>query len=105
MIAAGSAIADIDVSGVINHLSASPRDSVAAKLRGVTLPSFDIPGLPFRLAPGSGAANLTFALRGDQLFGHWGIASSNVAWALDSARGRSLNDLEGVVWRVVSGLK
>ena len=39
------------------------------------------------------------------VFGHWGIASSNVAWALDSARGRSLNDLEGIVWRVVSGLK
>ena len=37
--------------------------------------------------------------------GRWGISSSNVAWALDSARGRSLNDLEGIVWRVVSGLK
>ena len=103
--AAGTAIADIDVSGVINHLSSSPRDSVAAKLRGVKLPSFAIPGLPFRLAPGTGAANLTFALRGDQLLGRWGISSSNVAWALDSARGRSLNDLEGIVWRVVSGLK
>ena len=103
--AAGSAIADIDVSGVIDHLSSSPRDSVAAKLRGVMLPSFAIPGLPFRLAPGTGAANLTFALSGDQLFGRWGIGSSNVAWALDSARGRSLNDLEGIVWRVVSGLK
>jgi uncharacterized protein (TIGR03545 family) len=103
--AAGSAIADIDVSGVINHLSSSPRDSVAAKLRGVKLPSFDIPGLPFRLAPGTGAANLTFALRGDQLLGRWGIGSSNVTWALDSARGRALNDLEGLVWRVVSGLK
>jgi uncharacterized protein (TIGR03545 family) len=103
--ATGSAIADIDVSGVINHLASSPRDSVAARLRGVMLPSFGIPGLPFRLAPGTGAANLTFALRGDQLFGRWGIGSRNVAWALDSARGRSLNDLEGLVWRVVSGLK
>ncbi|HEX3232659.1 MAG TPA: hypothetical protein VHR41_00585, partial [Gemmatimonadales bacterium] len=103
--AAGSAIADIDVSGVINHLSSSPRDSVAARLRGVTLPSFDIPGLPFRLAPGTGAATLAFALKGDQLFGRWGIGSSNVAWALDNARGRPLNDLEGLVWRVVSGLK
>jgi len=103
--AAGSAIADIDVSGVINHLSASPRDSVSARLRGVKLPSFAIPGLPFRLAPGTGAADLSFALRGDQLLGRWGIGSSNVAWALDSTRGRSLNDLEGLVWRVVSGLK
>jgi uncharacterized protein (TIGR03545 family) len=103
--ATGSAIADIDVSGVINHLASRPRDSVAARLRGVKLPSFAIPGLPFRLAPGTGAANLTFALRGDQLFGRWGIGSSNVAWTLDSARGRGLNDLEGLVWRVVSGLK
>jgi hypothetical protein len=45
-----------------------------------------------------------FALRGDQLRGHWSIGSNDVAWALDTARG-SRNDLEQLVWRVLSGLK
>ena len=51
-----------------------------------------------------GAANLTFALRGDRLAGRWAIGSSDVAWALDSA-GRDGTELEQLVWRVVSGLK
>jgi uncharacterized protein (TIGR03545 family) len=102
--AAGSVVAGIDVGAVVDHRTSDVRDSVAARLRGVQLPSFDIPGLPFRIAPGTGAANLTFALRGDQLLGHWSIGSKEVAWALDSAGGPR-SDLEQVVWRVVSGLK
>lgn len=102
--APGSVIAGLDVGAVVDHRTASVRDSVSARLRGVQLPSFDIPGLPFRIAPGTGAASLTFALRGDRLLGRWSIGSNQVAWALDSAGGRR-SDLEQVVWRVVSGLK
>lgn len=102
--AAGSVIAGMDVHAVVDHRTANVRDSVAARLRGVKLPSFDLPGLPFRLSPGTGAADLTFAMRGDRLLGHWSIGSNEVAWALDST-GRRPNDLEQVVWRVVSGLK
>jgi uncharacterized protein (TIGR03545 family) len=102
--APGSVIAGLDVGGVVDHRTASVRDSVSAKLRGVKLPSFDIPGLPFRIAPGTGAANLNFALRGDRLLGRWSIRSDQVAWALDSAGGPR-SDLEQLVWRVVSGLK
>ncbi|HET6579711.1 MAG TPA: TIGR03545 family protein, partial [Gemmatimonadales bacterium] len=102
--AAGSVIAGLDVHAVVDHRTANVRDSVAARLRGVKLPSFDLPGLPFRLSPGTGAANLTFAMRGERLLGRWSIGSNEVAWALDSA-GRRPNDLEQVVWRVVSGLK
>jgi uncharacterized protein (TIGR03545 family) len=102
--APGSVIAGLDVGAVVDHRSAGVRDSVSARLRGVKLPSFDIPGLPFRIAPGTGAANLTFALRGDRLLGRWSIASDQVAWALDSAGGPR-SDLEQLVWRVVSGLK
>jgi uncharacterized protein (TIGR03545 family) len=102
--AAGSAIAGIDVGAIVDHVGATPRDSISARLRGVKLPAFDIPGLPFRLTPGVGAANLTFALRGDQLRGRWAIGSDRVAWALDTTRGQG-NTLEQLVWRVVSGLK
>jgi uncharacterized protein (TIGR03545 family) len=102
--APGSVIAGLDVGAVVDHRTASVRDSVSARLRGVQLPSFDIPGLPFRIAPGTGAANLTFALRGDRLLGRWSIGSKQVAWALDSAGGPG-NELQQLVWRVVSGLK
>jgi uncharacterized protein (TIGR03545 family) len=102
--APGSVIAGLDVGAVVDHRTAGVRDSVSAKLRGVKLPSFDIPGLPFRIVPGTGAANLNFALRGDRLLGRWSIGSDQVAWALDSA-GRPRSDLEQLVWRVVSGLK
>jgi len=102
--APGSAIAGLDVGAMVDHRTASVRDSVSARLRGVQLPSFDIPGLPFRIAPGTGAASLNFALRGDRLLGRWSIGSNQVAWALDSTSGRR-SDLEQVVWRVVSGLK
>ena len=89
---------------MVDHRTASVRDSVVGPAPGRQLPSFDIPGLPFRIAPGTGAASLTFALRGDRLPGRWSIGSNAVAWALDSAAGRG-NDLEQLVWRVVSGLK
>jgi uncharacterized protein (TIGR03545 family) len=102
--APGSVIAGLDVGAVVDHRTSAIRDSVSARLRGVQLPSFAIPGLPFRLAPGTGAANLTFALRGDQLLGRWSIGSKDVAWALDSAAGRG-SDLERLVWRVISGIK
>ena len=103
--AEGSAIAGIDVNAVIDHVNPSRvRDSASARLRGVELPDIKIPGLPFDLRPGRGGARLDFALRNEQLSGRWSISSNQVAWALDSA-GRKLNDLEQIVWRVVSGLK
>ena len=103
--AEGSAIAGIEVAAFIDHVNPQRmRDSASARLRGVELPTLDLPGLPFRLNPGRGAARLDFALRNDQLAGRWSLSSNQVAWALDSA-GRKLNTLEGLVWRVVSGLK
>jgi uncharacterized protein (TIGR03545 family) len=103
--AEGSAIAGIDVSAVIDHVNPERvRDSVTARLRGVELPRLGVPGLPFDLIPGRGAARLDFTLRNDQLSGRWSLSSDQVVWALDSA-GPRLNQLEGLVWRVVSGLK
>jgi uncharacterized protein (TIGR03545 family) len=103
--AEGSAIARIDVGAVIDHVNPERvRDSAAARLQGVKLPDLDVPGLPFTLKPGTGAANLNFALAGDRILGRWSISSNQAAWALDSA-GRKLNDLESLVYRVLTGMK
>jgi hypothetical protein len=103
--AEGSAIASIDVRAVVDHVHPDRvKDSASARLRGVKLPNFTVPGLDFQVRPGTGAADLSFALRNDELSGRWSIGSDQVVWALDST-GKRLNDLEGLVWRVVSGLK
>jgi uncharacterized protein (TIGR03545 family) len=101
--AAGSGIASIDIDAVINHITSRTHDSVEARLGGIKLPTFDLPGVPFRVAPGLGSSQLAFSMRGSQLFGRWAIRSNQVSWIADSA-GHPLNDLERLVWRVMSGL-
>ncbi len=103
--ATASAIAAIDVNAVIDHVTARTKDSATARLRGVKLPSFQIPGVPFRVDPGLGSSNLDFTMKagGTQLFARWAISSQQVKWAADTT-GRSMNDIERLVWRVVSGL-
>lgn len=101
--ARGSAIEGIEVSAVIDHLGPRPRDSVAARARGVRLPAIDLPGVPFRVEPGVGTSELVLALQGDRLLGRWAIGSDRVRWARDTAS-RPLNTLEQVVWRILSGL-
>lgn len=102
--ATGSAIAAIDVNAVIDHVTTRTKDSASARLRGVRLPSFEIPGVPFRVEPGIGSSSLDFAMKGAgaQLLGRWAISSQQVKWVADT--GRSMNDIERLVWRVVSGL-
>jgi uncharacterized protein (TIGR03545 family) len=56
--AKGSAIASIDVRAVIDHVRPGRvKDSASARLRGVKLPSFTVPGLQFNLQPGTGSAD------------------------------------------------
>lgn len=102
--AGGTAIADLRADALINHVGERMRDSAAAALRGVQLPDIDLPGIPFSLAPGTGASDLTFVLDGDRVRARWAISSDQVAWRADTA-GRKLNDIEAVVWRVLSGLR
>jgi uncharacterized protein (TIGR03545 family) len=102
--AAGTGLASIEVDAVLDHVRRDRvRDSLSARLRGVHLPEIALPGLPLRLAPGTGSSSLAFALRGDRVSGRWAIGSSQVAWAIDTAGG-PLNEIERLVWRVVSGL-
>jgi uncharacterized protein (TIGR03545 family) len=101
--AEGSAVEGIDVTGVLNHVGTPSRDSVNARLRGIKLPSFDLPGVPFRLEPGTGASDLVFSMKGSALSGRWAIRANQVNWAADTA-GHKPNDIERVVWRVIEGL-
>jgi uncharacterized protein (TIGR03545 family) len=101
--AAGSAVAAIDVEAVLNHLTSRTHDAVTARLGGIQLPSFDLPGLPFQVAPGIGSSELAFSMKGSDLSGRWAIRSRQVSWNADTA-GRKPNEIERIVWRVISGL-
>jgi uncharacterized protein (TIGR03545 family) len=103
--ATGSAIASIDVGAVINHITARTHDSAGARLQGIQLPSFNVPGVPFRVDPGTGSSSLSFNMKnaGAELFGRWSIGSNKVRWLADTS-GRSLNQIERLVYEVVSGL-
>ena len=102
--AASSAIASIDVGAVIDHLTARTHDSATARLQGIKLPSFDLPGLPFRLDPGTGSSSLDFSMKnaGAELWAA-GHRLQEVSWMATRA-GRSLNESSGWSVRVVSGL-
>ncbi len=96
----------LQLGGLLNHVKAVPLDSVQASVGGLPLPAFNLPGLPFRLDPGRGHATLQFALEGDRLRGHWGVASTNLTSGLsDSARGKPLDKLQSLVGQVLGNVK
>jgi uncharacterized protein (TIGR03545 family) len=102
--AAGTAVGALQVSGTIDHSAGRMRDSVRAVGSAIALPSFALPGLPLRVEPGKGTSQLDFLRNGNRIAARWIIRSSDVEWLVDSSRARSLNPLEQLVGRVVTGL-
>jgi uncharacterized protein (TIGR03545 family) len=101
----GSAPDSLRITGSMDHTGAVPREIVNAQAGGVQLPLLPLPALPYTLDPGRGMSELRFALDGKGLFGRWSVRSSNLAWRPDSARARSLNAIETLVARVLTGIR
>jgi uncharacterized protein (TIGR03545 family) len=100
----GGSGVSLRAGGAMDHLEGRMRDSMTLTAAGLPLPSFGIPGLPLRAELGRGTSNLAFQRAGDQIRGDWNIRTSAVAWSPDEATGRSLNRLEELAVRVISGL-
>ncbi len=95
----------LSAGGALDHVRTVSLDSVAGSARGVPLPAFNLPGLPFRLDPGRGQASLSFALEGDRIRGRWSVLSQTLTSGLaDSAKGRALNKLETLVGGVLGNV-
>ena len=103
-IADGANVSSLLVTGNLDHTRAKPRDAITARASGVRLPEFQLPFLPLRADAGRGSSELRVVLDGDQLAARWVVSSADVSWAVDSARARSLNALETLVSRVITGL-
>ena len=100
----GSHPMTLAVGALMDHRTSATRDSARVHLQGVPLPAFSLPGLPFRLDPGAGTSNLFFSMRGQQVSASWSLRTSNARWATDSVNASGLGTLEGLIWRVLSGL-
>jgi uncharacterized protein (TIGR03545 family) len=100
----GDSPISLDLSALSRHFGSSPKDSLAARVAGVSLPAIPFPGLPFAVNPGKSTIGLGFSLAGDRLAGSWDISSSLVTWTADSTRLGSASPVESTVWRVISGL-
>ena len=92
---------------MLNHLRGVPVDTAGATVGGIPLPSFEVPGLPLRLDPGTGTTQLGFNLHGDTIHARFALRSSNVKWARDTgAAGQNLTNttIGDLIWRTVSGI-
>ena len=90
------------VGAMVNHLRDIPVDTGGATVGGITLPAFEVPGLPLRLDPGASTTELGFTLNGDTIHARLAIRSSNVTWTRDSALANTtIGDL---IWHTVSGV-
>jgi uncharacterized protein (TIGR03545 family) len=100
----GDSPISVDLSALSRHFGSSPKDSLQAKVAGVSLPAIPFPNLPFAVNPGKSTLGLSFSMAGDRIAGAWEITSDQVTWNADSTRLKSASLVESTVWRVISGL-
>jgi uncharacterized protein (TIGR03545 family) len=87
---------------MLDHVRGTPQDTAGVSVGGIRLPAFQVPALPLRLDPGDASTHLGFNLRGDTIHARWGLRSSNVRWARDSALAHTV--VGDLIWRTVSGI-
>jgi hypothetical protein len=88
----------------MDHVGANPKETLAAAAAGISLPKLPVPSLPYLMDPGRGSSELRFVLEGDKLSGRWSVRSNNLTWVKDSSRARTLNKVEELVARVLTGI-
>ena len=89
---------------LVNHVRSIPVDTAGATVGGITLPAFEIPGVPLRLDPGAATTQLGFTLNGDTIHARFAIRSTNVRWTRDSGGGFANSTVGDLIWRAVSGI-
>jgi uncharacterized protein (TIGR03545 family) len=99
---------DMRVAGMMDHRAAPVRDTVAARLRGIALPTIAIGGVGARVLLGAGTSELRLDRQGGSLDGSWTWRAPNVTWQRDTSAARAaspaLRLVEDALWRAVSRL-
>jgi uncharacterized protein (TIGR03545 family) len=94
----------VRLGAMLRRFGNNPKDSLAARLTGVSLPAIRFPDLPFGVDPGPSTLTASFALAGNQIAGVWAISSPRANWLVDSTRMNQASLVESTIWRVISGL-
>lgn len=99
---------EVRVAGMLDHRAAPVRDTLAARLSGIALPSIDIGGVGARVVLGAGTSQLRLDRQGGNLDGSWIWRAPNVTWQRDTSRSvassPALRLVEDALWRAVSRL-
>lgn len=98
---------DVRITGSLDHRTTPVRDSLAARLDGIPLPSMPLAGLGATVALGTGTSELRLARVGDELGGRWLWRSTTVAWTRDTtaqprATTPAMRLVEDALWRAVA---
>ena len=92
----------VEFAAVLDHVTATVRDSIGVSLTGVSLPSVTLPGLGATIDFGRGTNQFTFVRTGDSVTGRLFWHSSQVTWDRGSLGSGRVND---VVWRTLSSIR
>lgn len=106
----------VRVFAQLAHAQAPLRDSAAAFVTGVTLPTVPLAPLGARLALGEGTTELALSRVGDRLAGRWRLRTAKALWTrLDSTAGarvagaapadQAKRIAEDLLWRTLSGVQ
>ena len=97
---------DIRVTGYFDHRAVPVRDTLGARLAGITLPNFPLGGLGGQVVLGTGTSQLALERRGDELRGRWLWTAPRVTWQRDSTRARPADAraafVEDALWRALA---
>jgi uncharacterized protein (TIGR03545 family) len=97
---------DVRLHAELNHVRSPIRDSVAALLRGIKLPTLELPVVGARLHLGEGTTDLLLRRVGDSLALRWLWTGDNVTWERRTdGQAVRRSDVEDLVWRAVSSLQ
>lgn len=98
---------DIRITGLMDHVTGRVRDTIGARLVGVTLPTLPLPGLGATVRLGAGTTALMIDRRGDSLSGRWLWRATRVSWTRDStalSASPPVRLVSDAIWRAVSRL-
>lgn len=98
----GASGPQFSAGAMLDHVRDIPVDTAGATVGGITLPAFEVPGVPLRLDPGAATTQLGFVLNGDTIRARFAIRSTNVRWTRDS--GFTNSTIGDLIWRTVSGI-
>jgi uncharacterized protein (TIGR03545 family) len=99
---------NVSVSALLDHVGENIRDSLAARVEGISLPNVELTALGAALDMGLGTSELVLDRAGDSVTGSWKWSSSNIEWtrigAPGAGSGESQDRVQDFLWRTVSGV-